>query len=196
MKYIVIFLGLMCTPVLAEMAPLDLLIVEPIASESLCGVTDETAVLRAISGVWYSDGGTSVESETLSVIEVQKSSAAIYPQGNFSFDLDMSAQGPNVLAAGGVVYNVDQIDDILETVEAEWIADAVSLTPCGPEDLLQLSMQLKLDPNPSGPNSTGTVTLIPYFNDKVLMISEVEMRGEWGLAFMTMAALLTPAERF
>jgi len=86
----------------------------------------------------------------------------------------------------GPVYDVDGVDDILETVEAEWIADAVSQTPCGPRQLLQLTADVDM-----GEQGGGAVTFIPYFSNQLVMISEVEIEGDWGIAFVTEAALLT-----
>ena len=111
----------------------------------------------------------------------------VFDDGYFEFDLTIPLERATQLTATDTPYSVDHVDDILETVEAEWIADAVSETPCGPEDLLQLTAPLDLPPR-----MAGTVTLIPYFSDRVVIIAEVEMRGDWGLGFVTMAALLTP----
>ena len=88
---------------------------------------------------------------------------------------------------GGPVYDVDAVDDMLATVEADWIADAVSLTPCGPDDLLQLSTVIDVQDV-----AQGTLTIIPYFTDQIVMISEVEVTGDWVIAFVTEVGLLTP----
>lgn len=167
-------------------------------AESLCGVTDRQVVLDAIAGDWSARGATSVESETLSVVDQTAGRYVFDAQGRFSsIIVEAVAEPPAVvidadsptLGALGVFYDVDQVDDILETVEAAWIADEVSLTPCGPEELPQLQIILR-----DGEASSGVMVIVPYFSDKMVAISEVEMRGDWGLAFVTSAALLTATE--
>jgi hypothetical protein len=38
----------------------------------------------------------------------------------------------------------------------------------------------------------GTLTIILYFTDQIVMISEAEVTGDWGIAFVTEVGLLTP----
>lgn len=165
---------------------------------SLCGVTDPQEVLEALAGDWTVDGATSVETETVSDVDQIVGSFVLATDARFASEwvaspgparpVTIAADSP-VLRIEGAIYNVDQIDDMLDTVEADWIADDLSETPCGPEGLPQLTHKLDIE---------GTiavrVTVIPYFTDAVLLISEAEMTGDWGLAFVTTAALLTPAE--
>ena len=84
------------------------------------------------------------------------------------------------------IYDVDGVDDILETTGSEWIADAVSLTPCGPDGLLQPTADFAFDEL-----VTGQVTVIPYFSDSMLMIVEARLRGDFGVAFITTSTLMT-----
>jgi len=160
------------------------------AADSLCGVTDPQAVFDAVQGTWVGRGSINVETETLSATEEPNQMVlAITPAGGLIFDPQAGGSTPLALEAEGIVYDVDQVDDILETVEAEWIADDVSLTPCGPEGLLQLTVAI-----PLAEGETASVILLPYFSDRLVMIGEREMRGDFGLAFVTMAALLTPQD--
>jgi hypothetical protein len=78
------------------------------------------------------------------------------------------------------------LDDILDTVDAAWIADEVSGTTCGPEELPQLTASYELSEA-----LNGRLTVIPYFSDRAVLILEAEWRGDWGIAFITLAALLT-----
>lgn len=153
---------------------------------SLCDVSAEEA-LSAIAGDWVGRGAVSIETETLSVVEeavfgLTVSGEGVARDGSFS----AWTTAPLTLEPAAI-YDVDGVDDILATIDAEWIADDVSLTPCGPETLPQLSAPLEL-----APDFNGRVTLLPYFTDQVLMIFEYEFRGDWGLAFVTEGALLTP----
>ena len=165
-------------------------------ADSLCGVTDIDVVCAAMAGEWSMRGAMSVESVVFSVTDVTAGRVLITPDGVFSsVTVVDGAEIPDVvtdensksLLLGGPVYDVDVVDDMLETVEADWIADAVSLTPCGPDDLLQLSTVIDVQDV-----AQGTLTIIPYFTDQIVMISEVEVTGDWGIGFVTEVGLLTP----
>ena len=153
-------------------------------ADSLCGVTAQEA-LPQIIGAWTYEGAVSVETETLSIVEPDTGRAIVGGDGSFAAPPVSRWIAAPVDLRGEVVYDVDQVDDLLETVEAAWIADAVSLTPCGPEGLPQLTAEFMNE------ELTGQVTLLPYFTDLSVMIVEAELRGEWGLAFITTAALMT-----
>lgn len=157
-------------------------------AESLCGVTDEAAVFAALQGDWNVSGSVSLETETLSVTRPNEGTAAFREDFVVVEIIEDGTGTTGNLATVGQVYDVDQVDDILETVEAEWIADDLSLTPCGPEGLLQLSSQVEEFGNLS------RLTVLPYFDDQILVISESERKGDWGLAFVTFAGLLTRPE--
>ena len=158
-------------------------------AESLCDVTD--GVFDRLAGDWAGAVTASVETETLSVTdEVMPGLSTLSADGAFGIDFiqDLVGAGAVVrLTHGAVVHDVDGVDDLLDTTETAWMADALSDTPCGPEALPQLSGTVD-----HGPDLTGTLTLIAYFDDRVLMLSELEYRGDWGLAFVTAAALLEP----
>lgn len=158
-------------------------------AESLCGVTDEAAVFGALQGEWALSGSVSLETETLSVTRPNEG-VATFRRDFFVVDIVEDGIGTTGnLVAAGQAYDVDQVDDILDTVEAEWIADNLSLTPCGPEGLLQLSSLVEEFGNLS------QLTVLPYFDDQMLVISESERKGDWGLAFVTFAGVLTRSER-
>lgn len=156
-------------------------------AESLCGVTDAAVVFGHLQGDWTLTGAISVETETLSVVEVTNGTAQFMQDRAVILTHDGGAGIAVSLGLLGAAYDVNGVDDILETVEAEWIADAVSTTPCGPDGLLQLSATSN-----ANENETSRVTVVPYFSDKVVVIIESELTGDWGLGFITIAALLIP----
>lgn len=160
------------------------------AGESLCGWSDADRVLAALAGAFAGDLSVQVEAETVSTTKTfADDRATLSPDGDLSDAfLGNLVRDPVALTLGTLVYDVDAVDDLLWTAEAEWIADAVSLTPCGPEDLPQLSGSFV-----GGEGFAGQVTLIPYFTDKVVMVFEVDYSGDWGLSEITGTALLTPA---
>ncbi|MCF2872726.1 hypothetical protein L0664_16770 [Octadecabacter sp. G9-8] len=165
-------------------------------ADSLCQVWNVDVVQNAIAGQWSTRGATSIESVIFSTTENTVGQVVISSAGQFaSASVVEGAAIPDVTLESDSafmfdicpVYDVDGVDDILDTVEADWIADAVSGTPCGPRDLLQLTATVDM-----GEQGGGAVTFIPYFDDQIVMISEVEIVGDWGIAFVTEVALLTP----
>ena len=162
----------------------------PAAAESLCGVTGEVALTQLV-GNWIGDVQGNIETETVSVTDVVAPGvASVGEDGRFAIDIlgVLAGAGEAVtLTPVETIYDVDGVDDLLDTVEAAWIADALSDTPCGPESLPQLRGVVDY-----APDLTGQIVLIPYFDDRVLMLAEWENRGDWGLAFLTLAALLQP----
>ena len=158
----------------------------PLGAESFCGMQDAEAVLARLDNIWQLDGAVSVETETLSLLE-EESGIVVISGGLVDAPAVRRFTDAIVAPEIGRIYDVDGVDDILAAVEAEWIADAVSATPCGPEDLPQLSATFA-----RGAEVSGRITLVPYFTDQVVMIVEAELTGDWGLAFLTQAALLVP----
>ena len=159
-------------------------------ADSLCGRTDAAVLLQTLAGAWDGTGGVWVETETVSSGETLESSAA-YLGGNGLLDLAF-LEG---LGAGAVevklapTYDVDQIDDFLTTTESDWIADELSDTPCGPEALPQFTGEVD-----EGPDLTGTATVVAYFDDRALLVLDLETRGDWGYAEVTVTTLLTRAD--
>lgn len=153
-------------------------------AESLCNVTDIDTVLSAIDGAWVATGAISIETETLSITEPFELAAMVNQDAQVSAGL--LSNGYSIrLDDLGPIYDVDQVDDMLDTVEAAWITEAVADTRCGPEGLLQLS-----GPITSVQGSEGTITLLPYFSDRIVIITEYEVKGDWGIGFVTVAGLL------
>lgn len=147
-------------------------------AQSFCGETDADMILAALVGEWEMRGGTSVEGVNVSVTEATIGHAVLDDQARFS-SREVLASEPMPLAyIDGFsptllpveqVYDVDGVDNILETVDAEWIADDLSTTPCGPEGLVQFNLPVE-----ASADLVAGVTLIPYFADKILWISEAK----------------------
>lgn len=167
----------------------------PVNAESLCGEMDRQVLLDALAGEWQTLGLISIDSEIFSLLENVHGNALLEESGRFSSkESPIEGERPSVYVDEnsvifqdlGQVYDVDQVDDMIETVEADWIADEVSMTPCGPEGLLQLSTPVTIVDEVQ-----STLTLLPYFTDKIVVISEEEAKGEWGIAYVTKVTLLT-----
>ncbi|WP_375263277.1 hypothetical protein [Palleronia sp.] len=169
-----------------------LLGIGPAAAESLCGVRDAKTVLAAIDGQWTSHEKISLESSSDSYFRVPEPAAFVIRAGRIESPFLDSLQGqPLPLElADAPIYDVDAVDELLEVTRNEELADLLSDTPCGPEDLPQFVAHI---PDTDGISAGGTVTLIPYFDDRVLKIAELELASAEALLFMTGVAYMTPA---
>lgn len=156
-------------------------------AESLCGLTDEAEILARLAGAWDGEIRVSVETETVSVTEpLAERWAMLAPDGSFTTALNNNLDVDVVLRlATEPVIDVDGVDDLLDTTDSAWIADALSDTPCGPEALPQLTGAVT-----GRPDVSGIVMLIGYFDDRLLMLIALELRGDHGLAFVSATALL------
>ncbi|SLN11609.1 hypothetical protein [Pseudooctadecabacter jejudonensis] len=158
------------------------------SAESLCGVTDPQVILGHLSGEWSLTGALSVELETLSVTQpVTGTASAQGADLTLQFPMETEAHTMNLRPAPDR-RDVDWVDDILTTVEQDGIADDLSLTPCGPESLIQFIGSASTEDGRS-----QITTILPYFSDAMLMVQTGEWAGEWGLAFLTGAALMRPS---
>lgn len=159
----------------------------PVYAENLCDVADPDAVITSLAGQWDRVGALSVESEILSGTNAVEGTVILSETGLFAAEETLALGGAVQMVPADQRVDVDRVDDLLDTAEVPWIADAVSETRCGPESLPQFSADLKtgaLD---------GQITLIAYFSDRIVMLTEFQAKGEWGLAFVTSASLLRPA---
>lgn len=137
----------------------------------------------------------SIETETLSVTQDldADTDVIVTPQGAITWPMtDQWLRSALRLAPRDAPLDVDTVDDLLDTTETAWIADAVGDTLCGPETLPQMSATFRVAPQSGSQDSvSGTLTLIPYFDDRVVLLAQIELRGDWGLGFVTASALLT-----
>ena len=180
------------TAVMFRYATLFLILAAPAQAESLCGVSDAERLKEVLAGRWERSAAISLESETVSMLRRTPPEIAILtPEGGFATEFIDSVTGMALplTPTSRQRYDVDAVDDMLDTTETEEFADILSDTPCGPEDLPQLRGYM---PATEGMSASGTVTLIPYFDDRILEITELELKGEGALIFMTATALLTP----
>ena len=164
-----------------------LALASPAGAESLCDRSDAAALLALLSGSWTGAVEVWVEADTISTgRDVPEGGVVLGGNGLLdSAFLDGLGAGPVPLTLGQV-YDVDGVDDLLDTTESAWMADDLSDTPCGPEALPQFSGTID-----AGPDLTGTATLIAYFDDRVLMLYDLEARGDWGFAEVTGSSLLS-----
>lgn len=165
----------------------------PATAESLCGADDAEAILAAIEGRWTSQEKISLESASDSYFRAPEPTEVVIQAGRIdSAFLDSLQEEPLVLElAEAPVYDVDAVDEMLEVTRNEELADLLSDTSCGPEDLPQLVAQV---PDTDGISAGGTVTLIPYFDDRILKIVELELSSAEAVLFMTGVAYMTPAD--
>ena len=167
------------------------LFASPAAADSLCGERDVARLNAQLAGQWDRTAHISLENETLSMLrQTEPEVVTITGAGALITGfIDDQTGGPLPLVLqDAAAYNVDAVDDMLDTTETSHFADILSDTPCGPEDLPQLQGTLL---QADGMSASGTVTLIPYFDDRILEITELELRSEAALIFMTATALLT-----
>ena len=161
-------------------------------AESLCTAQDPADVLAGLSGSWSREGAISVENATVSELRrIRDETLVISDEGGYRTGLVEDLIGGDVALVLSDVppYDVDGVDDILDTVQRADLADILSDTPCGPETLPQFVATLAvLD----GVEVTGTITLIPYFTDRVLEVTELELKASDTILFLTGAALLRP----
>jgi len=160
----------------------------PLTAQSLCDVRDPDRINAALQGVWTQSGGGSYVTASEEAVAPVMGNITIGPNGQVTWDELTYVLLPVVAPElGDAVYDVDNIDDLLETTESEWIVDTLSDTPCGPENLPQLSVRYEMITL----NLRGQLTLVPYFEDRVLAVLETEWKGDWGIAFITVTSLMT-----
>lgn len=160
-------------------------------ARNLCGVAGREEVLAAIAGTWEAEEAISLESETRSLMRhPARATEVVTAEGRLEtgFLEDIAGGSVALGLAEPPPYDVDRVDDVLETTESAGFADPLSETRCGPKDLPQLVATLDMA------EAEGTVTLIAYFDDRMLRITEFTLRGEGAVIFMSAAALLTRAE--
>jgi hypothetical protein len=169
----------------------------PVAAvaDGFCGISDPTVVYERLAGSWVREGSTSVEGSTTSFVRPARMFATeIDANGQYYSGFVDSIMGEEVALrwAEPKPYDVDRVDDVLDITERADLADVLSDTQCGPEALPQL--QIELPEFEGGVTVFGTVTLVPYFDDRVLEISELTLKSDETVLFMTETVLLRPAE--
>lgn len=166
----------------------------PAHAASLCGVTDPVRLYEALGTLWAPEQPRlSLENETTSILRDGPSDeVTISPAGTYDSTFTDSLTGAplDLTLAEARPYDVDGVDDMLDTTENAVLADILSDTPCGPEDLPQFVAEI---PATEGMSAGGTITLIAYFDDRVLRIMKLELKSEETILFLTETALLRPA---
>ncbi|MFY0660176.1 MAG: hypothetical protein JXR15_06765 [Shimia sp.] len=169
----------------------------PVAAvaDGYCGVSDPAVVYERLAGSWVREGSTSVEGSVTSFVRPARMFATeIDADGLYHSGFVDSLVGEEVALrwAEPKPYDVDRVDDVLDTTERADLADLLSDTQCGPAGLPQL--QIELPEFEGGITVFGTITLVPYFDDRVLEISELTLKSDETVLFMTETVLLRPAQ--
>lgn len=165
-------------------------------ADGFCNVTDEAEVLGRIEGTWLRRGSLSIESE----VESQLMAAQVYKlfidedgMADSSFIDGVTGAPQKLTLADPKPYDVDRVDDMLETTERPDIADTLSDTLCGPEALPQLVIPVNM--SHGGTRIDGQITLIPYFDDRILEITEYMATLDGTVLHVTETVLLRPWAR-
>ncbi len=160
-----------------------------------CGQTDADAILGAIAGTWTAEEAVALDNDTTSLLRRPAPvSVQITPDGRYRSALLDDLTGGALPLAHPLPppYDVDRVDEILAVTESEGFADRLSDTRCGPESLPQFVARL---PGSVADVVSGTVTLIVYFDDRLLQITELTLRSDTAWLDMTAAAYLTRTAR-
>jgi len=164
----------------------------PVEAASLCDTPDSEAVKAAIEGRWTLTETLSLENETESMMRHPDPVPITIRDGRIETPLIDSLIGrPVMLAMADAPYDVNAVDDILDATDSAELADLVSDTPCGPEGLTQLTATLR---QTEGVAAHGAMTLLPYFDDRMLVITELTLRSDETVLFLTGAGYLTPLD--
>ncbi|TRD19045.1 hypothetical protein [Palleronia caenipelagi] len=162
----------------------------PALAGSLCGVP-EAEVLDQITGEWEGAERLALDNEVTSLISETSLAVTLRPGAYVSGLTDSLTGTPASLTAATERYDVDAVDEALDAADHAVLADLVSDTPCGPEDLPQFTVTL---PETPGMSASGTITLIAYFTDRILHLSDLTLRSDETVLFGTGSALLTPVQ--
>ena len=168
----------------------------PAWAESLCKQPATPEVLETLVGSWSREGAISLFNETMDQLKTVPQEARAYQIApdltlNSTY-IDNVAGAPQPIRGLEVpAYDVDGVDDLLETVARADLADILSDTPCGPETLPQWQVVL-MEQDAAGISVAVTMTVIGYFSDRLLMLTEAELKSDAAVIFMTEAMLLRP----
>ena len=175
-----------------RLAVLCLLAAAPAAAENLCGAGPDA--FARLDGAWTAEPKLSLENEVLSEIRAPGPETLTLEDGTLASDLIDGLLGAPVplVPSDAPVYDVDAVDDLLDTTEHADLADVLSDTLCGPEALPQAVATIEVD---GGIGVEGTITLIAYFDDRLLELTELQVTSDETVVFLTRTALLEPAER-
>ncbi len=163
----------------------------PAHADGFCEIAASETLFETLAGEWDRDGAQSLENATTSMLRASAQYTVKIGAGgmlNSTFIDSLTGAPIPLTLAEAPVYDVDGVDDILDTIERADIADTLSDTRCGPEALPQLTAEI---PVTSGISAGGTITIIAYFDDRLLQITELELKSDETILFLTEAAILT-----
>lgn len=163
-------------------------------ADGFCDVTDPSVIAERLAGDWSRQGTMSIENAGMSTLEPSTDYTVTF-NADFTIATEFFEQLTGRTTPWAIVdpkvYDVDGVDDMLDTTERADLADILSDTKCGPGALPQLVVQLSeshLDMT-----VTGTSVFIAYFDDRLLEVTELTLKMDETVLFVTETALLTPA---
>jgi|GEM_PF-6512189 len=163
---------------------------------SLCEAPDD-ALADLLAGTWTGEPRQSIDSLDTARIrapgEIRVRLAAGDPGLAMTTGLldNLGIAPLDLRRARPVPYDVDRVDDVLDTTDNAVLADLLSDTPCGPESLPQFSGTVGIE---GGIRVEGTITIVAYFTDRLLGITELTLQNEGATLYLTETVLLRPAE--
>ncbi|WP_371154284.1 hypothetical protein [Jannaschia sp. 2305UL9-9] len=165
----------------------------PALAEGLCDVTD-LARLQMLAGTWSGVEHRSFETLDDTRMGVTPLIVTLADGGGvLTYASDLTSglfdEAPALTLARDGAYDVDAVDDMLDTTAHAELADTLSDTLCGPEALPQLVVPVSID---AEIDVEGAITLIAYFSDRLLQITEMTVRSDEVVLYVTATALLTP----
>ncbi|PZX17683.1 hypothetical protein LX81_01410 [Palleronia aestuarii] len=165
----------------------------PMEARNLCGQDADAELLARLEGVWRGAPRVSIVNETTSLDRTPGEKNVVLRRGTLRDELldGIAAHSYEIAGADGPRYDVDAIDDLLETTGSADLADRLSDTRCEPEELPQFVAIID-----EGEEMTvaGTVTIVAYFEDRLLEVTELTLGSGETILYFTATTLLVPAE--
>ncbi|MBO9464488.1 hypothetical protein J7443_04530 [Tropicibacter sp. R15_0] len=163
-------------------------------ADGFCEVTDKQDILARLAGEWQREGTMVIDNAVTEIVKPSSDylvTLSADGTGTSDFVDNLLGAAQDLRLADPRPYDVDRVDDVLDSTDRFDLADILSDTKCGPENLPQLVMDL---PETKGMSATGTITYIAYFDDRILELSELTLKSDETVLFLTETALLTRAD--
>lgn len=160
-------------------------------AQGLCDVTDPAQIFAALEGDWSREGTMVLDNAVTEMVRASEEySVQITGQGQIgsAFLDSLTGDMAQTSLPEPRPYDVDRVDDMLDSTGRADFADLLSDTKCGPEALPQLQIDLSAG---QGITVTGTITYVAYFTDRVLELGQFELKSDETVLFVTETALLT-----
>ncbi|MGH1413341.1 MAG: hypothetical protein ACRBB0_07590 [Pelagimonas sp.] len=162
-------------------------------ADGFCNVTDPVQIAERLAGDWSREGAMSIENAGTSALEPSTDYKVTF-NADFTvateFFEQLTGRAHPWDLADPKLYDVDGVDDMLDTTERTDLADILSDTKCGPGALPQ--MVVHLTESHLDMEVAGTSVFIPYFDDRILEVTELTLKMDETVLFVTETVLLTP----